>query len=363
MDLTGSWENVYNLQVESALHKFERLKDLYFNDIFFNEAGNAFLRGLESPDPAEVLPVLTSIPRGCMEDIAAIHVQVMREAVGRDEFFIDYDGMRFRVSKIETVGEVWYTLRKQLHPIPRLLGTKGLHNRVVQELGRIGDNGRSTNRKKGRGLILICGETGSGKTTLACSLLQQYLLSYGDIAVTVEDPIEMSMNGMYGPDGRGCCLQTEVKFGDFRDAMRKTMRRTPRYILLGETRGHEEASEALRAGINGHVVITTTHAGSVIEGLDSMIKFVAGREPVELARQVLAQGIAAVLHIDLVKSFGSAEKSLKVESLFVTGADEAGIRATIRSGKTEQLVNKIQAQAARINSDRSPTEPVGNERR
>lgn len=94
-----------------------------------------------------------------------------------------------------------------------------------------------------------------------------------------------------------------------------------------------------------------------------MIKFVAGREPVELARQVLAQGIAAVLHIDLVKSFGSAEKSLKVESLFVTGADEAGIRATIRSGKTEQLVNKIQAQAARINSDRSPTEPVGNERR
>jgi len=355
---------VYNLSEESPLHNFARLKDVYFNDIFFNEAGNVFLRGLESPDPGENVPVLTSVPRGCLEDTAALHVKVMREASGKDECFVDFDGMRFRVSKIVTVGEVWYTLRKQLHPIPRLLGTKGLHPKLIQELGRIGDNGRSNpNRKQGRGLILICGRTGAGKSTLAFSLLQQYLLTYGDIAVTIEDPIEMNMSGMFGADGRGWCFQTEVQFGDFKDAMRKTMRRTPRYILLGETRGGDEASEALRAGINGHLVITTIHAGSVIEGLDAMLKFVAGREPMELARSVLASGIAAVLHIDLVRQPGSAEKMLKVESLFATGSDENAIRACIRSGKTEQLVNKIQAQAARIAADRNPTDPVVVERR
>ncbi|KXV02034.1 hypothetical protein AD929_04315 [Gluconobacter potus] len=330
------------------------LKEYEFTDIFFNENAQAFMRGLEQDDDDDDnISPLSPIPEACIGDAVRLHRQIMEQGASKDEFFSDYDGMRFRVSKITTVGSVWFTLRRALWPIPRIKQLKGLHPRVLEALGRIASPG-GTNASPGKGLILVCGETGSGKTTLACTLLQEYLLHYGDIAVTVEDPIELSLDGPYR-NGRGYCFQTQVREGDFRNALKMTMRRSPRYILLGEVRGYDEASEALRAGINGHVVLTTIHAGSAIEGLNAMVKFVAGREPVELARSILADGIAAVIHISLhrVPKRDGGGKAFKVESLFFGPGDKsAASRSAIRRGATEQLVQPIERQANLIRLNR-----------
>lgn len=333
-----------------------KLKDYDFTDIFFNEDGQSFMRGLDGySDPQSPLQ---PVPVECLPDLAILHELIIDEAKGRheyDTFHVDYDDMRFRVAQIGTVGETWFTLRRFMKEVPRLKSLRGIPPRVVESIGRIA-MANPTTGMPGKGLILLCGETGSGKTTLASSIIQEYLLHLGDIAVTVEDPIELNLHGPYGVGARGYCFQTQVKDGDFKGAMKATMRRTPRYILLGEVRGSDEASEALRASINGHVVITTTHAGSISEGLNSMVKFVAGREPIDLARNILADGIAAVIHMSLVKvpKAQGGGKMLKISSLFF-GPQDSAMRAAIRKGTNEMLVTKIEEQANRIRLNKPPT--------
>lgn len=321
-----------------------RLKDLEFTDLFFSELGEAFIRGLEGNDDGEASAgPLAGVPQDAVADLDELHRRVCERGQRDPEFFLDYDSMRFRVSKIEDVEGVWYTLRRAKWPIPRLRDLGGIHQKVIQYLGQLGRVGK-------HGLIIIAGATGAGKTTTACSLLQEYLIHYGDVAVTIEDPIELPLNGAHGRYGH--CFQTQVKNGDFADAMKKTMRRSPRYILLGEVRGGHEAGQAIRAAANGHLVITTIHAGSVQEAINAMLKFVAGVEDLELARTILADGLVAVIHQQLVKVPGKKGRMLKLEYLFP--GDDVGLRALIRSGKVEQIGSAIQAQASRVMQGKMP---------
>jgi twitching motility protein PilT len=314
-----------------------RLCDLDFTDLFFSERGEAFARGMEDGDGP-----LVGIPPAVVADLDRLHRQVCDKGQTHVEFFLDYDSMRFRVSKIEDVEGVWYTLRRAKWPIPRLGELGGMPQRVMDYLGYIGKPGK-------HGLLLIAGATSQGKTTTACSLLQEYLLHYGDVAVTVEDPVELPLNGPHGRFGH--CFQTQVEDGDFGTAMKRTMRRAPRYILLGEIRAPEEASQAIRAAINGHLVISTIHAGSCIEAINACVKFVAGKEPLDLARTILADGLVGVVHQRLVRVKGKG-RMLKLEYLFP--GDNKGIRTLIRSGKTEQLVTQLEAQAARVAQGKPP---------
>lgn len=316
-----------------------RLRDLDFTDLFFSERGEAFVRGMEDGDGP-----LTGIPEPVMDDLDKLHRQVCDRGQTTPEFFIDYDSMRFRVSKIEDVDGVWYTLRRAKWPIPRLGQLGGIPVRVIEYLGHIGKPGK-------HGLILIAGATSNGKTTTACALLQEYLLWYGDVAVTLEDPIELPLNGPHGRFGH--CFQIQVDDGDFGAAMKRTMRRSPRYILLGEVRSPVEASQALRAAINGHLVITTIHAGNVTEAINAMLKFVSGSEAPELARTIMADGLVGVLHQQLVRSKVKGKgKMLRLEYLFP--GDDKGVRSIIRSGKTEQLSTAIEQQAARVAQGKPP---------
>lgn len=316
-----------------------RLKDLDFTDLFFSETGEAFLRGLEDGDGP-----IAGIPESVVDDLDYLHRSVCDKGREKAEFFVDYDEMRFRVSRIEDTNGIWYTLRRAKWPIPRLGNLGGMPPRLIEYLGHLGKPGK-------HGLILIAGATSNGKTTTAFSLLQEYLLWYGDVGVTIEDPIEMPLSG---PTGRfGHCFQVEVKDGDFATEMKKTMRRAPRYILLGEVRSPVEASQALRAAINGHLVITTIHAGNVIEAINAMLKFVSGVEPMDLARTILADGLIGVLHQQLIRSKVKGRgRMLKMEFLFP--GEEKGIRSLIRTGKTEQLSTAIDQQATRVASGKPP---------
>ena len=108
----------------------------------------------------------------------------------------------------------------------------------------------------------------------------------------------------------------------------------------------------MRAAMNGHVVITTVHAGSVTEAINSLLKLVSGIVDPQLARNVLADGLAAVIHQELIPIKGQSAKLLKLEYLFM--GKEAGIRSRIRSGKLETLGTDIDAQASRVMRDLAP---------
>jgi len=256
-----------------------KLKDLDFNDLFFSELGEAFIRGLDDLDGSDTrTPPLVGVPGEVLPDLYRLHRSVCERGQREREFFMDYDGMRFRVNHIDDVEGTWYTLRRLMWPIPRLATLNGIPPTVKHYLGYLG---RSRN-----GLLLIAGATGEGKTTTACSLLQEYLIKYGNVAVTVEDPPELPLSGPHGRGGH--CFQTQVRNKDFAAAMEATMRRSPRYILLGEVRGAREASEAIRAAANGHLVITTIHAGDVTQAINALLKFIAVSESIDLARLILA---------------------------------------------------------------------------
>lgn len=323
------------------VEEFRSLKDIEFTDLFFSVNGEAFIRGRDDSEGP-----LSEIPTSALEDLEILHADICERGENEADgsFFADYDGMRFRVTRLDDVNGVWYTLRRLKWPLPKLPNLKGIPPRVIEQLGILG-------RAGSHGLILVAGATSQGKTTTASALLTEYLTYYGDVAVTIEDPIELPLSGPHGH--YGYCFQTSVDDGDFKDAMKKTMRRSPRFIYLGEIRSGDEASVALRAALTGHLVISTIHAGNCIEAIDGMIKYVSATgEPAEIARQNLASGLLAVVHQKLAKAKNIPGKILRVQTLF-SGKDQS-VKTLIRSGKTEQLTSEIARQATLIQHGKAP---------
>lgn len=310
------------------------LRDYDFTDLYISEAGAARIRGLKDENGP-----LIEVPEAAISDLDKLHKIVCTLGQSEDEFPIDFDEVRYRVSKIAGQDGVWYALRRLMWPIPRL-ATFGIERGIYRELGRLG-------KRPGRGLILVAGATGNGKTTTCCSLLQEYLIQFGDIAITIEDPPELRMEGKHGRFGQ--CFQIKVSDGDFAKPLRSALRYNPRFILLGEIRDPEAASEALRAAISGHIVLATIHGGSIPEALTSVLKLVSARLDLDLAKSMLGDGIAAVLHQELrlvTASDGRAERRPFVKSLFFDG--DQGLRSKIREGKMELISTEIEQQSMRL---------------
>lgn len=316
------------------------LSDLEFTDLYISESGKVLIRGVDDADGP-----LTEVPPEVVEDLGELQIAVMSRGQDRGdrEFFVDYDGVRYRVSRIDDLSGVWYTLRKSKTRIPRLVELGGFAPPVLRHLGVLGNRS---------GLLLIAGATGQGKTTTACSLLREYMLHFGDIAVTIEDPPEMHLSGQHGNFGR--CFQLKLERGEtFGSALVSALRYTPRYILIGEIRKPEDAREVLRAAISGHLVISTIHAGSIEEAINSLVKLTAsGDSTAEFARDMLANGLAGVIHQKLVRTRG--KRMLKVRTLF-TG-EESAVRQHIREGTVSQLGTYIQQQESRVLNGKEPVE-------
>ena len=319
------------------------LQDVDFMDVFISETGKVFFRGTDKQET--LLPALSN---AVLEQIDRLHRLVCSNERANDgEFFLDFSNIRFRVSRIDSVDETWYALRRSMWPIPRLPQLDGLHSRVIEYLGTIVRPGKS-------GLILVSGASSNGKTTTAYSILQECLMWYGNIAVTLEDPVELPMEGQHG--NTGYCFQIPVRGGDFAGAIKKSMRHSPRYIFIGEIRGSDVASQVLRAAINGHIVISTIHAGNVIEAIYSILKFAAATESVELARAVLADGLLGVINQQLsdIQIKGTRRRHISAEYFFPGG--DPGIKSLIRAGKIEQLTTAIEKQNNRIGMGLLPVE-------
>lgn len=318
-----------------------RLRDLEFTDLYISQTGQVLIRGVDDAEGP-----LTDVPEDVVADLDDLQLAVMAEGQkkNRKEFFLDFDEVRYRVSRIQSLDGDWFTLRKSKTRIPRLKELGGFPIPVMKHLAWLGSRS---------GLILLAGATGQGKTTTACTLLREYLLHFGDIAITIEDPPELMMNGPHGNFGR--CFQLRLDDGEtFGSALVSAMRYTPRYIFLGELRKSADASQALRAAISGHLVISTIHAGSIEEAINSMVKLTsAGEESVEFSRDLLANGLAGVIHQKLLKVKGGRNRRQLVLKTLFFGEDN-GIRSLVRDGNVNQLGTFIEQQASRVKNGRPP---------
>ncbi|MDD3669450.1 MAG: ATPase, T2SS/T4P/T4SS family [Alphaproteobacteria bacterium] len=244
---------------------------------------------------------------------------------GSSSYSLRFADESYRVERILTLTGIQFNCRKMPHQTPDIYAL-GLPKPIVDLL--VGFAPES-------GLILLSGPTGMGKTTTASSLLAKYLTTEGGFLYTIEDPPEMPLDGVYqAKNGAlGLCKQTPVENERWGDCLKSALRSRPRYILVGEMRTPETASQTLRAATSGHLVISTIHANNVEDALNSVVKYAAGAGLDErLASDLLARGVLAVVHQRLE---GIRELHPSVRAVFANpnllAADP--VRMAIREGK------------------------------
>jgi Tfp pilus assembly pilus retraction ATPase PilT len=299
----------------------KRFKEIDFLDLYLSKDGSS---GWIKDSKGNVT-VLGGEHREDMEGIARLCDA--EEGNGADEYTVKYDGVRYRASAFQAEDGFYRTLRKQ--PITmREFEQLGLYPGVAEQLMAPGL----------KGLILIAGKTGAGKTTTASALIKARLKRYGGIAITNEDPPEMPISGQHGP---GVCFQIHAKRenGGFSEALRKTVRRNPDIILLGEIRDNETASEALRASVNGHLVIATIHAGDPIEAINRLISMSSDIDRVG-ARELLADGLCMIL----AQYFDAQGRLMSVPLSFTVAETVTSIKTKLRKGEIAQLTSDIKTQ-------------------
>ncbi|HEY7730086.1 MAG TPA: type IV pilus twitching motility protein PilT [Gaiellaceae bacterium] len=204
--------------------------------------------------------------------------------------------------------------------------------RSVEELGLPSSLHELT--KKPRGLVLVTGPTGSGKSTTLASMIDEINRTRPDHIVTIEDPIEFLHRHK-----RAIVNQREIgqDATGFADALRGALRQDPDVILLGEMRDLETISTALTAAETGHLVFATLHTQSAPSTIDRIIDvFPAAQQ--EQVRMQLANTLQGIVTQTLMPKASGHGRVCALEILFLDDA----IRNLIRQGKIEQVYSYMQ---------------------
>ena len=187
-----------------------------------------------------------------------------------------------------------------------------------------------------RGLILVTGPTGSGKSTTLAALINKINSEKAQHIITIEDPIEFTHKSK-----RSAIVQREVHYDtySFSVALRSSLRQDPDVVLIGEMRDLETISAAITIAETGHLVFATLHTNSAAQSIDRMIDVFPPHQQPQVRSQLanILQGICAQR---LVPAIGGG----RVVAAEIMVANPA-IRNIIREGKTHQLDTVIQTGA------------------
>jgi len=239
-------------------------------------------------------------------------------------YSLHFKGRDYRIERTIALEGEQYCARKMPISIPDL-EKLGLPSGIYRQLLTLGNRS---------GLILIAGATGTGKSTTISALIKRYLQTEGGYAFTIEDPIELPLDGIYETQNGdlGLCKQTTPPNGKWEEGIKSALRSKPRYIYLGEIRSPEAAEELLRAATSGHLVFSTIHANNISDGINALAKYAASSGiSEEMAYELLANGLLACIHQNLIGS----PRRLRAEGIFANPNINGGcaVRAMLRSGK------------------------------
>ncbi|RLB83396.1 MAG: type IV pili twitching motility protein PilT [Deltaproteobacteria bacterium] len=185
-----------------------------------------------------------------------------------------------------------------------------------------------------RGLVIITGPTGSGKSTTLAAIIDEANRLRKDHIITVEDPIE------FVHESQGCIVNQReigVHTKSFSTALRGALREDPDIILVGEMRDLETMSLAIEAASTGHLVFATLHTSSAMKSVDRMVEVFPAEQQAQV-RSGLADSIRAVIAQVLFKRIDRKGRCPALEILIATPA----VRNLIRESKTHQLPSSMQ---------------------
>lgn len=185
-----------------------------------------------------------------------------------------------------------------------------------------------------RGLVLVTGPTGSGKSTTLAAIIDEANRTRKDHIITVEDPIE------FVHKSQGCIVnhrEVGLHTKTFSAALRGALREDPDIILVGELRDLETISLAIEAASTGHLVFGTLHTSSAPKTVDRVIEVFPASEQSQI-RSTLSDGLRAVVAQVLFKRIDKKGRCAALEILIANLA----VRNLIREGKTYQIPSMIQ---------------------
>ena len=254
-----------------------------------------------------------------MQEKHRTHFEVALEC----DFAISFrDVARFRVNV--------YTQTRGIGVVMRQIPTRV---RTMEELGLPPVFQRISGFK--RGLVLVTGPTGSGKSTTLAAMVDYINRTRSEHILTIEDPVEF----VHAPQR---CIINQREFGSdtlsFAAALRSALREDPDVILVGELRDLETISLAISAAETGHLVFATLHTNSAPETVDRVIDAFP-HEQQNQVRSMLAQSLMAVVSQILVRKAFEPGRVAVQEIMLVT----AGIRNLIRENKLFQIPSLMQA--------------------
>jgi len=185
-----------------------------------------------------------------------------------------------------------------------------------------------------RGLVLVTGPTGSGKSTTLAAIIDEANRTRKDHIITVEDPIE------FVHQSQSCVVnhrEVGVHTKSFSSALRGALREDPDIILVGELRDLETITLAVEAASTGHLVFGTVHTPSAAKTVDRVIEVFPAGEQMQI-RSTLADGLRAVLSQVLFKRIDTKGRCVALEILIANSA----VRNLIRESKTYQNPSMMQ---------------------
>lgn len=300
------------------------LKEHPFSDLYLGEKSeNCWLSGI--PKTSDPIPA----PADCAEELAELRRKCdeFHENSKKAEFAIAHSGTRYRASLLRSMSEDVYVLRRFPEQVP-VLESLNIHSHYVDLF--------MTPHLSG--LIVIAGPFSQGKTTTASAIVAGRIAKHGGVAVCIEDPPEMPLEGRRG---EGVIYQRWVDQGGFAYECRQVARWAPSIIFVGEVRDAETATEALRASVNGRLVVCTIHSDDVktaVERLYTLANGTAGNS--DDVSSLMASGLAAVCH----QKLEGEPKRPKIEFLWLRGESQAGVCNMIRQRRFELLNSEIKLQ-------------------
>ena len=302
----------------------ERVLDLGGSDLHLTAGIHPSVRVHGELKPLTEFPVLT--PSELRRMVYAILTQKQREKFEND---LELDTShsiagkgRFRVNVFQqrdAIGSVMRVIPFEVVPLDNL-GLPG----VVTTLAELP-----------RGLVLVTGPTGSGKSTTLASLIDIINATRPVHIMTVEDPIEFLHHHK-----KSVVNQREVGEDtySFANALKHVLRQDPDVILVGEMRDLETISTAITAAETGHLVFATLHTQDAPQTVDRIIDVFPSHQQQQVRVQ-LASSLQAVVTQQLVPTKAKTGRAVAVEVLIATPA----IRNLVREGKTHQIYSSMQA--------------------
>jgi len=257
----------------------------------------------------------------CYSVITDLQKKKFEETHELDFSFSQKGVSRFRGNLYYDRGAVAGAFRVIPHEIPSidLLGLPPMIREII---------------KSPRGLVLVTGPTGSGKTTTLASMIDAINQTRHEHIITIEDPIE------YVFPHKGCLVnQREIgqDSSSFSEALRHILREDPDVVLVGEIRDMETMEAALTIAETGHLTFGTLHTNSAVQTISRVIDIFPPNQQPEV-RSSLSLSLVAVLSQTLIPRIDTAGRVLAAELMI----PNAAIRNLVRENKIHQIYSQLQ---------------------